>query len=189
MDYKEIETKYPANEIKIADFRSLALSLNPVSSKRAASYDHYFEKVKNDFIRYRAGERPELTRKFKMKDSDNFIRVEINVLLDPNMLEDTRLAVCSKFCDSLDFKPNFSIFKTCEIYFYQKFNVVYYIVYDMELNEQIRFIEIEMDENYPWPSEAAAWKELLKIEKSFKKIGITPNKRIKESLYEMFRKP
>lgn len=188
MIFKEIEVKYRAKDIKISDYRLLAESLLPTKQLQVSSPDHYYVKSKDMFIRYRAGSRPELTVKVKINDKDNFVRTEINIPLDLSLSEEDRLKTVAAFCDAIGFTHNFSIFKTCIIYYYEKFNIVYYLVYDLEMVEKERFIEIEMDEKYPWTSEEEAWNELVKIEKHLSELGITSQNRIKKSLYEMFRK-
>lgn len=188
MKFKEIETKYSADKIRLEDFKEFCIGLRPKSEKQASSYDHYYEKRLNEFLRYRAGLRPELTVKKKTKDKNNFVRTEINLPLDQDISEKKRMKIVDAFCGHLGFLHNFTIYKVCHIYYYDKFNLVYYIVFDENLQEQLRLIEIEMDEDYDWPSNAAAWRALLKIEKKFKKLGITKKDRINKSLYETLRK-
>lgn len=188
MKFKEIETKYNANDIALEDFKRFCDSLVATTETIASSYDHYYEKQQNQFIRYRAGSKPELTIKKKTKAKNNFVRTEINLPLDKKLSEKNRLKIVDAFCGNLGFLHNFTIFKVCHIYFYHKFNLVYYAVFDENLEEQSRFIEIEMDEEFNWPSEAAAWRELMKIEKKLNVLGINRKDRINDSLYEMFRK-
>jgi hypothetical protein len=64
--------------------------------------------------------------------------------------------------------------------------MVYYVVYDQDLVEQGRFIEIEMDEKFEWPSDEQAWNELIQHENKLSKLGILPQARVKRSLFEMF---
>jgi len=188
MNFKEIETKYSASHVKLKDFKDFCARLGSRVEKQASSYDHYYEKTKHEFLRYRAGLRPELTVKKKTKTKNNYVRTEINLPLDKETSEKRRLQIVDAFCGHLGFVHNFTIYKVCQIYFYEKFNLVYYVVYDEDLREKTRLIEIEMDEEYAWASQSEAWRELLKIEKKLKALGITKKDRINESLYEMFRK-
>lgn len=188
MTFKEIETKYNAKKIKLKDFDTFCKSLNPVSEKQIGSYDYYYVKSETEFLRYRSGTKPELTIKRKTKAQNNYIRVEVNLPINPKTSENKRLKIVEAFCNGLGFFHNFVIYKTCHIYYYKNFNFVFYVVFDENLKEKARFIEIEMDEEYPWPNEATAWSELLKIEEKLKAFGITYKHRISESLYEMFRK-
>jgi hypothetical protein len=56
------------------------------------------------------------------------------------------------------------------------------------MNELKRFIEIEAKEDYKWASEEEAWNEVVKYEKMFEPLGITPQNRVKRSLFELFKK-
>lgn len=186
--FTEIEFKYRAEDIKLSDFKKAALALLPVKILDVSGFDHYFTNKDNDFLRYRAGDKPELTMKKKLKDSNNYIRIEVNLGLDRTISKEKQTDVVTKFCDQLGYSPNFSIFKSCSIYFYDTFNLVYYAVYDDNMKELDRFIEIEMDEEYPWSSDTQAWDALTEIEQKLKPLGISPQARIKRSLFEMFCK-
>lgn len=189
MHFKEIETKYRAQDIKLLDFIKRAEELKPDSQLQTGSFDHYYTKDTDAlFIRYRAGTRPELTMKVKSTDSNNFVRVECNLPLEKHQDPTEQRYVVDKFCQMLGLTHNFSIYKTCFIYFWGNYNLVYYVVYDAELKEKDRFIEIELNEKIEWPTEEAAWNELLAIEKSLDSIGIKPQRRIRLSLFEMFKK-
>lgn len=187
MHFKEIETKYRAEDIKLVDFVKRAEELQPTSQLQTASFDHYYAKD-DAFIRYRAGSRPELTMKVKSKDANNFVRVECNLPLEVTQDATEQKQVVEKFCQMLGFSHNFSIYKTCFIYFWGNHNLVYYVVYDSELKEKDRFIEIELNEKIEWTSEEDAWNELVKIEKNLESVGIKPQRRIRLSLFEMFKK-
>lgn len=183
MQFKEVETKYRVSALKLQAFTDLATSLSPVKFIEAAGYDYYYVKDTTDFIRYRAGSLHELTVKKKLADKNNFIRTEINMGVKEQSLE-----IIEAFCASLGYKFNFSIFKTCFIYYYEHFDLVYYVVYDNNMKELDRFVEIEMLETYEWESPEAAWAKLLEIEQLMKPLGITPQSRIKKSLFEMLQK-
>jgi adenylate cyclase class IV len=187
MQFKEIETKYRAQDVKLQDFIKCLESLSPTHKIRVGSYDHYFVKNDNEAIRYREGAKPELTVKVKLNDKNNYIRVEVNCPLDPNTAEEARLRIVTAFCETLGFKHNFTIYKNCHIYYFENCNVVYYVVYDEELKERDRFIEIEMKED-GWLNEDQAWAELQRVEKQLVVLGITPARRMKRSLQELFIK-
>ena len=91
--------------------------------------------------------------------------------------------------DLLGYKHNFSIFKTCKIFWVDKVVLVYYVVFDKELNELRRFIEIEADEDLQWASEDDAYEALAKYEKLLEPLGITPKNRMRKSLFELFKQP
>lgn len=181
--FKEIETKYRVTNLSLSAFMKLAKSLNPKSYIEAAGYDYYYVNENGDAIRYRAGTLHELTVKKKTSDKNNFVRREVNQPIKPKSLD-----TVEAFCDMLGYKLNFSIFKVCFIYYFENFDLVYYVLQDDNLHEIDRFLEIEMFEDYPWISEDQAWTELLKVEAELKPLGITKANRIKKSLFEMFKK-
>jgi hypothetical protein len=89
----------------------------------------------------------------------------------------------------LGYKKNFSIFKTCKIAFLEKAVLVYYVVYDENLNEKKRFIEVEAKETYNWSSEEEAWATVVEYENMLAPLGISAKNRLKKSLFELFKKP
>lgn len=183
MHFKELETKYSADDIDMADFIKLVEPLNP-EWMMVSSFDDYFTNDKDEFIRYRYHDHMgELTIKRKTTDANNNNRVEVNVPTDGKAS-----AAIDAFCDLLGYKKNFSIFKTCKIAFLEKTVLVYYIVYDKNLNEKQRFIEVEAKENYPWTSEEEAWAEVIKYENMLAPLGISSKNRLKKSLFEIFKK-
>lgn len=187
---KEIEFKYNANDIKLSDYIKLATELNPKAELVVSGFDYYYLKDNEAVIaRYRADkDRPQLTLKRKLNDSNNWVRTEINLDLKPNMPTPEILKKVDAFYNELGFKRNFGILKTCFIHYWDGFNTVYYIVSDENIKEKVRFIEIEMDEDYPWTNEEQAMAKLIEVEKAFKSLGITPQARMRKSLFEIFKK-
>lgn len=182
MHFREVETKYYADDIKMDDFIALMHSLNP-EWMMVSSYDDYFTNENGDFIRYRHHDHMgELTIKRKTNDSNNLNRIEVNL-----PTEGKSSKTVAAFVDLLGYKHNFSIFKTCKIAFLEKVVMVYYVVYDSNLNEKHRFIEVEANESYRWSSEDEAWEEVLKYEKFLEPLGITSKNRLRKSLFEIFR--
>lgn len=184
--FKEIEVKYSVPHLKLTDFTAACQAMNPVKYVEAAGYDYYYtdKAGSDDFIRYRAGDRQELTRKRKTKAANNYVRDEYNLLIGHGQ----PLSKIAGFCSSLGFpRLNFCIFKACFIYYFEKFDLVYYVVYDADMKEVNRFLEIEMLEDHPWSTEAEAWQELERVETSLCALGIGPESRISHSLFEMFR--
>lgn len=185
----EIEFKYSADKIKLSDFKHLCNTLNPRSYVEASGYDFYYTKGAKDPIgRYRAGDLNEITFKLPTSSKNNFIRRETNLRFMPEATVEKTAAKASEMMDILGYKFNFSIFKTCFIYYYNNFNLVYYIVSDADMVEQARFLEIEMLEDYPWESVQQAWSELMSIEKILKPLGIKSKTRLTKSLFQMFKK-
>lgn len=184
MNFKEIETKYAADGISMQAFIDLVTTLNPPKWMMVSSYDDYFINKDNDFIRYRyTDDRGELTIKKKTSDKNNNERIEVNV-----PTKGDNFKTVQAFVDLLGYKHNFGIYKTCKIAFLDTAVLVYYVVYDKEMKELRRFIEVEANEEHHWDSEQEAWDEVVKYEKFLEPLGITPKNRLKKSLFEMFKK-
>jgi len=184
MKFKEIETKYDADKIKMSDFLKIVEGL-PIRKKlMVSSYDDYFTNSKDEFVRYRHHpDRGELTIKQKMPDAkNNNERIEINIPTSGD-----NLPAITAFLGLQGYKHNFGIYKTCNIFWTGKVDLVYYVVYDKELKELRRFIEIEADEELDWECEDEAWAEIIKYEKLLEPIGITPQHRLRKSLFEIFK--
>lgn len=184
MHFKEIETKYDATDIKMCDFLKIVEEL-PIRKKlMVSSYDEYFTDKEDNFVRYRHNnDTGELTIKRKLAKNSNIERVEVNLPTQGNNIK-----TVSAFLNLLGYQPNFGIYKTCNIFWTGKVDLVYYVVYDKELKEQRRFIEIEADESLEWESEEEAWAEITKYEKMLEPLGVTSKNRLRKSLFEIFKK-
>lgn len=185
MKYKEIEFKYPANDLSLEDFKNFCKDRKPKGFVHASGYDHFYSKVgdPSSFCRHRIGaDFNQLTFKRKTDVANNYIRTEHNIELDPTTSVEQISALCSEF----GYEPKATIFKNCFIYVYDFYTLVYYIIYDSSLKELGRFMEIEMREDHSWESEEAAYEDLVLMEKLCKSIGASPSKRIKKSLFEMY---
>lgn len=184
-DYREVETKYSAKDIKLEDFKSLVDKLKP-RWQEAASWDDYFihKTDKDDFQRYRHMDgKGQLTSKEKTVDINNNDRIEYNIELGNNRYE-----TVAAWLESKKYKHNFRVFKYCAIAWLDRIDLVYYITYDEEMRELDRFIEIEALETYQWASKEDAWAEVVKYEKLLEPLGIVPQSRMKKSLLELYRK-
>lgn len=185
MEFKEIEFKYDAAYIELEKFISL-METFPIKKKIMVSgYDDYFADAEvENFIRYRhRDDWGQITVKRKLSEHNNNERIEINIPTDGDILQAVTALV-----DTFKYKHNFTIFSTCKIYWVDKVCMVYYVVYDKELRELRRFVEIEADEKLHWSSEDEAWGEITKYERLLEPLGITPKNRLKKSLFETFRK-
>lgn len=74
------------------------------------------------------------------------------------------------------------------VYNFDRYNFVYYVCYTPDLKELGRFVEVEMSEDRPRESEDQAWNLLREIEAALRPLGITPQHRVRKSLFEQFRK-
>jgi adenylate cyclase class IV len=185
MKFKEVESKYDAEKIKRESFLGIIDSLPVRKKMNVSSYDTYFMNDTGDFVRYRwTDDRGELTIKRKTSKLNNNDRIEVNL-----PTAGSNLSTVEAFCGLLGYKLNFEIFKTCNIFWVDKVVLVYYVVFDKNLKELRRFIEIEADEDLEWESEEQAWAEVVRYEKMLEPLNITPQNRLRKSLFEIFRKP
>ena len=183
--YKEIEYKYDAKSINLKSFSNLMEVLKYKKYVSVSSYDHFFTKdIHNpdDFIRYRFNDTTqELTLKKKTCDFNNNNRIEIN--LDIKELDKKKIKT---FLEMIGYSYRFQIYKTCFIYIFDKVIVSYYIVYNENINELGRFIEIEADEKYNWKNDSEAFEKINEFEKLLYSLNITSSDRLTESLFEMY---
>lgn len=196
----EIETKYNADNFSLIKFNEFAQSLLPLSHIEVSSWDTYYSpkatgNVVNperalpfEFLRFREGGRPELTTKVQLNDKNNNQRIEIDLPLSPNTTKEELKRLVDSFCGLMGFEQNFRIFKYCSIFFYQKLDIVYYIVYDENLQEKGRFLEIEARKDAIFKDADEAWGMVLEMEQKLSALGITPQHRIKKSQWQMWRK-
>lgn len=187
-DTLEYEFKYLTNHIKLSDFKNVVNNLKPLKAEEVSSWDTYFVKEgsNDEFQRFRESDKPELTKKVKLKAGNNFQRVESDLALDPKRatLDQVRFHV------GLDnYIQNFRIFKACTIFWFENVNVVYYTVLDEELNKLASYVEIEITKNrVKILGEENAFDLLKNFEKNLEPLGITPQHRLKRSLFEIYRK-
>jgi len=190
-EYLEVECKYNADGIDRMVFKDLAKSLGPKRFMYVESTDIYYVKGEDEFLRYRMPSenklngdeenRSELTFKKKHKEGNNWVRTEVNLRIDLNKPE-----LVNAFCEGLGYTKNFSICKSCDIYFWDDADIVFYSVKG-EDGKYAHYLEIEANEDIGMTSEQA-WEVILKYEKLLAPLGITPQKRKKLSLFEMYKK-
>jgi hypothetical protein len=187
--YREIEFKYNADSIKLKDYMKFAESHKPVDFIEVGSWDFYFSsentKFNFEFIRYRQGPKPELTIKVKLNENNNNDRIEIDVPLDPQRCT---IDDITQFCAQLGFTLNVVIYKICYIHVFADATTVYYLVYDSDMNEKGRYIEVEARKDVDHGSEEGASEVAKRYEKGLEVLGITPQNRIKKSQWEMCRR-
>lgn len=185
--HREIEFKYNADNISLTEFQAFCEDREPFRTVVASGYDHFYQNSKDAeaFCRVRRGpDMNQLTFKRKTSGANNNIRVEHNIDLVREMEKDSLTAFLGEF----GYKYEKSIFKNCFVYKYNDHVLVYYICYDVNLKELGRFIEIEADEDFPWESQQAATNTVVALERICKPLGITPQGRMRKSLFEMFAK-
>lgn len=196
-EFVELEYKYKADEVKLTDFVKLINKLNPVRKLDISSWDTYYTKGPNEFVRFRNSTDPELTIKRKVKDANNWQRIEVDLPVDCDRITDEKV---DNFLSLLEYQKNFKIYKSCFIYWLPDVNYVYYIVYDENLKEAGRFIEVEVnksainklrenDRNDGFVTTGdGAVQALNSAEKYLGQLGLSPQNRMKKSLFELFVK-
>lgn len=197
----EFECKYRVDPHVQVDFKKLVGDLpNLKSFLYVEGPDFYYSHPDYDdssFGRYRRpsfgldGGRAEWTIKFKPKGAKNSIqRLEVNWRVDHTPEEDVK-----RGAELMGFRPNFSIVKSCQIYKFDDATLVFYTVYDVTdgstSSKVDHFIEVEVSEtmiNKEGLTEAQAWNIIEKYERLLAPIGITPQKRLRKSLYDMYKR-
>lgn len=195
LDHIEFESKYRVEPNIAMQFQLLVGKMSTFKEfVHAIGPDEYFVKGEEQFIRYRKeahkgpDSRAELTMKIKPQGAkNNIIREEFNVRVDGTPRE-----TIVKFVTALGFKHNFTVYKNCLIYRMTDATLVFYTVADITdgmLKNEDHFIEIEVDEEtIHTMTEAQAWEILVKYEKALEIIGINSQKRLRKSLYEMYKR-
>jgi len=181
----ELEFKYDATDIKLQDFEALMAKLSTIKRLERSSWDVYYtlNERRDFFARYRkSDETPELTKKRRLKESV-WERVEADLPLDPKKITEKAI---KDFLDFEGMKENFRIFKSCFIYFLDNLNYVYYTVYDKNMKEVGRFIEVEVNKEKVTELGITVKDVLKEGEKTLAAIGITPQHRLRRSLFDMY---
>lgn len=152
--------------------------------------DYYFVKPNtDDFIRFRCANYQtkdgELTIKQKRHKTNNINRTEVNIKLNEPSLQDVK-----KFAGLLGYNLNFTVLKDCYVFEMSDCHMSFYSVTEMGSKKQPQFfIEIEIKEDVVDAlTDKEAWDLLKFYEKQLSTINISPRKRVKKSLFEIFRK-
>lgn len=187
VDTLEYEFKFRADDIKLTDFEALMETLPYNKKQLASSFDYYFVKEGSvdEFQRFRESEKPELTKKVKTKKENSWQRWESDLPLDPNRITYKQV----EFHLGMDnYKFNFKIFKSCSIYWFDTVNIVHYTVFDENMEKKGSFLECELNKDQVLKLGDKAMDELREWEQKLLPLGITPQNRLKRSLFELFRK-
>lgn len=207
LEFTEFEVKFRTEDRFMIQFKQL---METLPQKKEFIYvegeDKYYthpeswfkhtDKWSEDgtFIRYRTPAynldkgRREVTFKYKPKDAKNSIqRIEHNWSIG----ETPEKVIIQQLQDS-GASFNFSIYKICQIYILEDATLVFYSVYDVtngKPKSPDSFIEIEVsEEKISSLSEPEAWEIIEKYEKILEPLGITPQKRLKKSLFGLYRR-
>ena len=191
--YTEFETKYRTEITVLGHFKRIVEALPDHSFIYVQGPDNYYTKPGSPFKRLRVGQYPmpngeifmQLTSKLKPDGArTNVQRREPNWTLTGNDLEEIK--------DGLDldgYKFSFAIWKGCHIYEFKDATLVFYTVIEEGQTSEAHFIEIEVDEKTIHNlTEADAWNVISKYEKILAPVGISPQKRLLKSLFDMYHK-
>lgn len=186
-EFSELEFKYKADNISLKDFQKLMETLPIIMRKDVSSWDHYYTNgIEDEFIRYREATEPELTIKRKINQTNNWKRIEVDLPVDANR---TKESTVSKFVELLGYSNKKSIYKTCFIFWLDHINFVYYIVYNSDMEEKGRFIEVEFNKDKLKTTFDGTTESHLKYGQDvLTNLELGPQNRLKKSLYEMFIK-
>lgn len=194
-EHVEFESKYRVEPHDLIVFKKIVESLpNRTDYLQIDGPDYYFTKEDGSFARYRkpdsmAGDaREEVTIKVKPDGAkNNIIRKEINW-----RVTGTPESAIREGLSLMGYSFNFSIYKICYIYFFEDATLVFYTVFDTtkeKVSKGDSFVEIEVKEdNIHNLTEKEAWDIILKYEKVLEPIGINPQRRLRKSLFEMYRR-
>lgn len=192
----EVETKYRVEAHLLTEFKRIVDGMQGLEKFiYVEGPDYYFTNGKGDcFIRYRRPShgldngRSEITVKVKPDGAkNNIMRTEVNVRVDQSPEDAVRA-----FVDLMGYRPNFSIWKACHIYNLHDATLVFYSVFDTTDGKSSKvdsFVEIEVSEEHVQNmTEEQAWAIITKYEKALEEVGLNPQKRMRKSLFEMYRR-
>jgi hypothetical protein len=208
LEHIEFETKYRVEDHQLIEFKQI---MDTYAEEKKFIYvegpDYYWTYPKwwfdnmpewdegGTFIRFRKpsygldnGNR-QVTWKYKPKDAKNNIqRIENNW----DIKDKTEEANIVKQLQCSGARFNFSIVKNCHIYILADATLVFYTVYDTTDGKPKKadsFVEIEVNEdNMKFTTEEQAWAVIVKYEKLLESIGLNAQKRLRKSLFAMYRR-
>jgi hypothetical protein len=208
LEHIEFETKYRVEDHLLIEFKQI---MDSAAGEKKFIYvegpDYYWTYPKwwfdnnpqwdesGTFIRFRKpsygldnGNR-QVTWKYKPKEAKNNIqRIENNWDIKDKTEESSVIKQLQ--CSGSRF--NFSIVKNCHIYILPDATLVFYTVYDTTGGKPKKadsFVEIEVnEENMKFTTEEQAWAVITKYEKAFESLGLNPQKRLRKSLFAMYKR-
>ena len=183
----EFETKYRVSGDSVYQFKKI---LESMEAKYSFLYtqvpDRYYTKEDGSFIRFRKSQThkyAEITMKEKTTGSKNNIRrKEVNWRVDYGIKHEE----ISAGAEMLGYTFNCKIDKMCHIYKFKDATLAFYTVVD-DKDKIDHFIEIELEESTIHTlTQQEAMEKIREYENILSPLGITHNKRLTKSLYEMY---
>lgn len=190
--FTEFETKYSSDIAHLSQFKTIVENLpGLLEFIYCEGPDTYFTKSDGSFGRYRAAKYPHGTNyaqwTLKIKPAgakNNFSRLEYNWRVDGTPAQEI-----TDGATSMGFSFNFKISKACQIYKFSDATLVFYSVKEEGSNKDDYFMEIEItEETVHELTEEEAWSIIRKYEKILEPVGVTAQKRMRRSLFEMYKK-
>lgn len=188
LEFHEVEVKFRVDEAMRNDWKQLVEKIDGLKEHIYTESDDIYYTNNDEFLRYRFSpnkkeKRAEITYKSKINKDNNIIRKEVNLRIDGNSSE-----TVEAFVNSLGFKYNFLISKYIDIYKFDDVTLPFYTVID-ENGKRDTFIEIEVnEEKIHTLTENECWDIIKKYESILSPLGITAQKRLRKSLFEIYRK-
>jgi len=190
-EFLEFETKYNTDGELVYKFKEIVGSHPDIEDFLYVEGDDIYYTKGEEFLRYRMpqskkNKRAELTYKTKHGNKNNIARTEVNLRVDPN-----DHATVEKFVNILGYEQNFRITKICHIYYTKEANLVFYSIIDHanKSKSMSHFIEIEVNEELATGlTEEENWDIIRKWEGVMAPLGVLAQKRLRKSLFEMYRK-
>lgn len=188
LEFHEVEVKFRVEESILNDWKQLVEKFDGLNEFIYVESDDVYYVKGDEFLRHRFSthkkdKRSELTYKSKTGDNNNIIRKEINLRVDNNTKDTVK-----EFANCLGFEYDFRIGKYVHIYKFDEVTLPYYTVID-ENGKRDTFIEIEVNEDKIHNlTEDECWEIIKKYEGLLAPLGITAQKRLRKSLFEMYRK-
>ena len=188
----EFETKYNSDIAHLSQFKSIVEALpDPLNFTYAEGPDTYLTKPDGSFGRYRVAKYPSDTKyaqwTLKLKPAgakNNISRLEYNWRVDGTPGQEILDGAAA-----MGFTFNFRITKQCHIYEFKDATLVFYSVREDGVVKEDYYVEIEITEDTIHElTEEQAWEIIRKYEKALEPIGVNAQKRLRRSLFEMYRK-
>lgn len=183
-EFSEIEFKYGAGNVNLSEFESVVHSWFNVKKQITVSgYDDYYthSEVTNQYLRHRYNaDKAEITVKRRRSSDFTAVRDEVDLAIAEGQTD--AVAAIAKL---MQYDFDFVIYKTCQIYYLDEVNIVYYFVYNSNMLELARIIEIEANKDFTGDGLAAITRveKILGVE--FPSI-ICPEARLNKTMHELF---
>lgn len=189
--FTEFETKYGSDISNLAAFKSIVEILpGLIEFEYAEGPDTYLTKPDGSFGRYRKAKYPHGTEyaqwTLKLKPAgakNNISRLEYNWRVDGTPSQEILDGAVA-----MGFSFNFKINKVCHIYKFKECTLVFYSVKEEGSAKEDYYIEIEItEETVHELTEEQAWDIIRKYEKILEPVGVNAQKRMRRSLFEMYK--